>query len=522
MKSIYISSAILGVWFVTLFLGKVIGLSMCLFIIPFTLLIINILEKNGKIENPKAKILIIPIILLSITYLIFNNSFFNAINIFAIPILIALMIIELFNEKFIVELIIDKILDIFFVPLICIGVVLKKIKQNFKEKLNIKQTNENKKNIKKIVKSIFITIPIVFIIIGLLSSADEVFENIFTGIIDNIFTLISKIRISNLVKRIIFMACVSIYFLSFFDYIISRYEKKEKTKQIKTKVNDNFTIKMILGVLNLIYLLFCIIQIKSLFMITGDINYSQYARQGFFQLMIVSFINLVTILIAKRSENINETKGNQYINIMSLIMILFTFIILISSALRMYIYESAYGYTLLRLLVYCVLFTESILLIPTIMYILDKKIELSKVYFTIILTMYICMNFANFDYVIAKRNVDRYESTGKIDMRYLIYHTGTDAVSQLVRFLEINENNINNTKINEEKIVKNTEEANQNNTNQYYTDNIRNNNENINSAKTNARKYLKNIYNQLEERNMDFRDFNLSKIYAKHLLKNFK
>lgn len=63
----------------------------------------------------------------------------------------------------------------------------------------------------------------------------------------------------------------------------------------------------------------------------------------------------------------------------------------------MYFYESAYGYTLLRLLVYCSLFTETILLLPTILYIMDQKVNLAKTYVTIILTIYIGMNFINFD-----------------------------------------------------------------------------------------------------------------------------
>lgn len=211
-----------------------------------------------------------------------------------------------------------------------------------------------------------------------------------------------------------------------------------------------------------------------------DINYAYYARQGFFQLMIVSVINLVTILMAKKSQNGKEHRNNKYINIMSLIVIGFTFIILISSAVRMYFYESAYGYTLLRLLVYCVLITEAILLIPTILYVMDRKINLTKTYFTIIITAYLCMNFANFDYIIAKRNIDRYIETGKIDMYYLKTETGTDAVNQIIRILEAN------------------------------TD--------VNDTKEQARKYLQSIYDSLKEKTFDIRDFNISEILAKALI----
>lgn len=479
MINIFIGALILSIWCVTLFFGKSIGLSMTLFIVPITYYIISILDKNKRIANPKAKVLIIPIALLSSTYFIFNNNFFNTINIFIIPTLLILMILSLFNEKFEFGInLVNKIFEILFVPISFIGETFEKLRNSFEEKFKINIDSRKEQKIKKVFKAICITIPIVLVIIVLLSSADEIFADIFTRIFENMIRAIGKIKISTTLTRIILIICSFIYLLCFFDYITSRYEKYEETEVKKKKSKDNFTIKMILTALNIIYLVFCYIQIKSLFMKNVDIDYANYARQGFFQLMIVSFINLITILIAKKSETINET--SKYINTMSLLMIGFTFIILISSVVRMYFYESAYGYTLLRLLVYCTLFTEAILLIPTILYVIDKKINLPKAYFTIIITVYICMNFANFDNIIAKRNVDRYIETGKIDMDYIRKETGTDAVHQIIKLLEIDTN--------------------------------------ADDTKTQATKHLENIYNELKEKAFDIREFNISEKLAKDLI----
>ena len=74
----------------------------------------------------------------------------------------------------------------------------------------------------------------------------------------------------------------------------------------------------------------------------------------------------------------------------------------------MYLYEQEYGYTFLRLMVYFVLITEAILIIPTVMYILDMKVNLTKTYFVVILFMYIVVNYINIDNVIAKRNIVDY------------------------------------------------------------------------------------------------------------------
>lgn len=211
-----------------------------------------------------------------------------------------------------------------------------------------------------------------------------------------------------------------------------------------------------------------------------NINYADYARQGFFQLMVVSVINLIVILVTKKYA----AKNNKYINFMCIIMVIFTFIIIISSALRMYFYEQAYGYTFLRLLVYCVLFAEAILLIPTVLYILNKQKHLLRTYCMILIAVYIGMNFINFDAIIAKGNIERYIETGKIDLEYLEEETGTDAIPEFVQILEI----------------KNVDEQTKNET-------IR---------------YINDVYENLSNEKMDFRDLNMSKILAKKSIEGIK
>ena len=100
-------------------------------------------------------------------------------------------------------------------------------------------------------------------------------------------------------------------------------------------------------------------------------------------------------------------------------MVLFTFVIICSSFFRMYMYESAYGYTLLRLLVYVTLITLTILLLPTIWYILGLKINILKHYMIIIITIYTILSLLPVNSFIAYNNINRYYKTGKIDIEYL-------------------------------------------------------------------------------------------------------
>ena len=489
MISIGVGALILAICFSTLFVGKSVGLSMLLFVISFSYFFIYILEKNGKIKNKKAKFLLVPIILLSSTYFIYNNSFFSLCNLIVIPTLFIFLILSLIGEKMDLNKdLLIKFFGVIFNPINYIGESTEQFLKTIRDinKPNFSNNEIKKGKIKKIVKAIVTILPLIIVILVLLSTADEIFANMFKTIFDffdfsKCFNNIDTIVL--MVLRFTIMVIFTFYFMGLFYFFCTKHNLENELINENTKINDNFTIKILLVTLNIIYFVFCYIQIKSLFLKNTSLNYAQYARQGFFQLMAVSLINIVTILIAKKRENKDDYKTNKFINYMSIIMIGFTFIIVISAWVRMHFYESAYGYTLLRLLVYCTLFTESILFIPTILYILDKKIDLIKSYFIIIIVMYLCMNFVNFDSIIAKRNIDRYFETGKIDLEYLKNEVGTDGIKQIVRLLKEPRSQIN--------------------------------------EKKEVRMNLSHIYDSLNnyEENMDFRDFNISKIYLKNILK---
>lgn len=180
MTEMLIGAIAFAIWSVTLFWGKDIGLSMFLFVFPFTYFILDLLERNQKIKNKKIKMLVIPILLLASSYVIFDNEFFNCINIIVIPALVIIMIMGLVREKFQIKLDwIKEMIEIVMVPISFVSETFEKLRQTIENKLKINLDGRKDKKIKKVVKGILITIPIVFIIILLLSSADEVFGNLF-------------------------------------------------------------------------------------------------------------------------------------------------------------------------------------------------------------------------------------------------------------------------------------------------------------------------------------------------------
>ena len=190
--------------------------------------------------------------------------------------------------------------------------------------------------------------------------------------------------------------------------------------------------------LNVIYIVFDFIQIKSLMLhyVSENINYAEYARTGFFQLMFISIINISIILISKKFYN---DKNQKYIKGLNLLMIILTIIIIISSFLRMNLYANEFGYTFLRLSVYTSLITEVFLLIPTIIYIFKEKFNVTRYYLIIITTFYTLFNLINIDKMIAKNNINKFINTDQLDVEYLQnYHA--DNIPELIDLYQRTDN----------------------------------------------------------------------------------
>ena len=301
-----------------------------------------------------------------------------------------------------------------------------------------KKENQNNKtdNIKKVGKSLLIAVPVILVIIFLLSSADSVFGSIFSDFTKAISKMLETKTINDFLGRLLVIAVTFIYIAGFI-IAFAKSKKQEETEESTGIKLSDLTIKILLVSLNIIYLLFSVIQIKYLFInatTTPNFDYATYARTGFFQLMFVSFINFALLHISKKN-----IETNKFLKIM---LIIFTMIIVISAAFRMHLYEQKYGYTYLRLFVYFTLVTEMLVLIPILSKLFGLKIDTFKTTIEIVVTMYIILNFININKIIAKNNIDKYLAdieNESIDYFYLKTRTGTDSIEEQLRILDKSE-----------------------------------------------------------------------------------
>ena len=272
--------------------------------------------------------------------------------------------------------------------------------------------NKNRGTALHILYGILIALPLLIVILLLLGSADMVFYNLFMGHLIDLLDVV----LSGDIIGILFLFLFA-FFASYSIMSALREHTAEEMNHEKTAFNPITGITFT-GLLSLVYLAFCMIQIIYLFAGLGTLpenyTYASYAREGFFQLVFVSIINLVLILVCVRifAENM-LLKG-----ILTFIS-LCTYIMIASSAYRMVLYIQVYYLTFLRVFVLWALALIAVLMAGAIFSIYRKGFPLVKYCAIVTSILYLGFSFSQPDHYIASYNLDQGFSSASTDYSYL-------------------------------------------------------------------------------------------------------
>ncbi len=243
---------------------------------------------------------------------------------------------------------------------------------------------------------IVITVPLLLIVILLLSSADAVFAGIFDRILESInFKTIFGILLTT----------VSVFFCSYAAFAALAM-KNIKESQTDHRHQEPITAIIITAALCFVYLIFSVIQILYLFIgnmqLPEGYTYSRYAREGFFQLLTVCILNLIIVLIF-----LYLFRENIVLKILLTVLSGCTFIMILSSALRMLMYINRYNLTLLRIFVLWALVVIFLLMIGVTVFIYRNSFPLFPYSMVTVTVFYIALSFAHPDYWIARYNLNQ-------------------------------------------------------------------------------------------------------------------
>lgn len=348
-------------------------------IIPFSVLIISniaIYEKD-KFINKKAYFMLIPITLILISDPIIkidaSNKFLNVIVLF---ILVSIFLFLLVNKNY--KISVNNISLMF-------KLFPDKIFSNLKY-LKPSITKEKNKKIVNVILGLAIGAGISFVILLLLTSADDYFDAFLSK-----FSISINLDFGNVILFII-------WFIIMFSISINVYKNKDiKMREVRLKKIDNTIIITVLSVINFVFVLFLISEISKLcgnfLQLPKGYIYSSYAREGFFQLLFVTLINFsITSFLMYKTNGIKE---NKIVRNLIFLLISFSIILIFNSYYRMYLYIDKFGFTVLRLQVMLFLTMEVVLFGVIIKKILSEiknegVILLSIMSFFYVLNLYLC------------------------------------------------------------------------------------------------------------------------------------
>lgn len=403
-----------------------IGLSYFVFITIFYLIFFWRFRKFSFSHQRLGYLILIAIWLLSAGYYLHDTQLFYVLNIIGIPALVMFHLVLITSPKALAwsrlaffSHIVKKFFDGLKYHFAFTGYFVKLLQgRNDPKKIEVT---------KKIIIGMVISVPLLFIVLHLLSSADTQFANILNHL-PNLFTF----RGENIIRIII--ALVYGFFFFGFLQVLSHRTIPQKEEPANKSMDGIITLTVLI-LLNLVYLLFIAVQFKYFFSGTLEdgYTYAEYARRGFFELLFVTLINLsVTTGVITFTKDLQGAL-KKVIRVALTILVLASGILLISAFMRLTMYEDAYGFTFTRVLAHSFMIFLMVIFAYTFVKIWLDRLSLFHFYFIAALIYYVGINTINLDQFVVKQNIDRYEQTGKIDIYYLnrMSATGTLGLMEL-------------------------------------------------------------------------------------------
>lgn len=273
---------------------------------------------------------------------------------------------------------------------------------------------KSSKGIKNVLVGIAVSIPVLLVVIPLLKSSDAAFD----GLLEHLFESIGRYILQIVLSVIIF------------PFLILFFVNKAKKLEIKNRVKKSSTFKGIIApsvtvtfltVISITYLVYLFSQLAYFFSAFSGIlphgytfSASEYARRGFFEMFAICVINMVIITLCCILTKKNKGKINMPVKLLSLFILLFTSLILITAMAKMKLNIETYALSKNRVMVSVFMLMIFIAIVFYIIHLFAPKVNYMQPVIVLCSALFIVLAYSNVDYQIAKYNVDAYV-TGKVD-----------------------------------------------------------------------------------------------------------
>ena len=287
--------------------------------------LLYLLGKN-EVENPYTRLFLPFLFVFIIDMFYYNNSFVQHV----LPIVFFVVVTMLYLTSM------HKVHALY-------QTLLPTFKASFEETLfmgkyfeNLWTLNVDKQVFQRIFLALAITLPFLAVFLLLFLSADSTFSDSFKNLLD-----------FNLHFDYNYLLTIPLYFLLFLFLFLYSFSNQDTRLEVKgSKAFDLLIVNIFLVMINVLFFSFIALQIPFLLNdqnIPEGITIAKFAREGFFQLMMVMGIVLgIFIFIMRRF------KGEKSITFLLSGLLIATIVMGVVSVKKMYLYQTLKGATILR------------------------------------------------------------------------------------------------------------------------------------------------------------------------------
>jgi hypothetical protein len=190
---------------------------------------------------------------------------------------------------------------------------------------------------------------------------------------------------------------------------------------------------MLLGSVAALFWLFLLLQLGCLFgnlprLASSEVSFAEYARRGFAELSIVASASALLIVVSERHGR--DDGQARLLRGLTVAVIAAVLLLLASAFRRVWLYEAAYGFTTARLFaqVYMVGVAAGLLLLAREVVAGFDAGRLFRRSAAVAVVLFIGLLYWNHEGWIARRNIERFATTGQLDIDYLMRDLSADAV----------------------------------------------------------------------------------------------
>ncbi|HEU4563957.1 MAG TPA: DUF4173 domain-containing protein [Gemmatimonadaceae bacterium] len=286
-----------------------------------------------------------------------------------------------------------------------------------------------------LVRGIALALPVVILFALLLSSADPVFAAARESVIA---TLTSWV----VLPKLVFFTFLLVLSLGAFGVALAGAPVSVPGAMLPLpRMSVGATERLVLlGAVASLFAIFLVLQVSYLFgnapaAAGSGVTFAEYARRGFAELTVAATLCAALIL----ALHLHAARGarERTITLVELVLVGELLLLLVSAFRRVLLYEAAYGFTTARLYAqgFMVVLGVTLLVLARE---LARGLDLGRLTRAGVLAAagaLISLSLWNHEGWIVRRNVERYEATGKLDAWYLTSQLSANAVPATVEAL---------------------------------------------------------------------------------------